>query len=374
MIPLFFFWFLETERQPPHKDRQQSDQKLLTSLIALERFFGRKAWSWENLADFGLSLSREEARRYLKLSELDSPLTSEREALFEYLFDHHPELKISAFSSKELSRRLQDHKARPRRPIFGGVGVSEDQYFPCVLNFDESSQHPQLRFPDKGTDLVECVRWLKSENASTICIDGPPFQYRGLLGKKLPADCDENRERRLAEFSLGIGGELVESRTASGTVASKSKLTNANKLFDGLARCLGVSIDLGDGEGELIETDANQAFQALVGFIESEAYGLKTCRTDPEGRLLSGATNEGFNQRIKLVERAMKTLGSEVLPEVRMVWNRGLEWVDASISAIVAAERWLNPGDVRSFGDPREGAIHLYMPMEKFPLDSQDIR
>jgi hypothetical protein len=93
---LFFYYFY----LPLNEERLR-----LTFLIGSEKLLGWQPWYWEGLRKLGLSLNRKEAREYL-LNE-DRSLDHEREALYEFLFENHPELKLSAFSADELRQLLR---------------------------------------------------------------------------------------------------------------------------------------------------------------------------------------------------------------------------------------------------------------------------
>jgi len=94
---MFFFFHLV----PFDRDR-------LSSLVAYENVFGRHALCWDELTECGLSLNREEAMRYVK--EQGERLPPEREALYELLFDRHPELKLSLFYPEELLERFEGER------------------------------------------------------------------------------------------------------------------------------------------------------------------------------------------------------------------------------------------------------------------------
>ena len=79
------------------------DRRRLTSLVAWESVFGRRDWCWEELAELGLSFGREEAREYLFGRQ--PPLPPEQEALYELLFEQHPELELTVFSPQEWLER-----------------------------------------------------------------------------------------------------------------------------------------------------------------------------------------------------------------------------------------------------------------------------
>lgn len=74
------------------------DRRTLTFLIGAEYVLGKKSLSWEKLPKLGLTLNKTEARSYLRENGL---INKEREALYEFLFENHPELKLSVFSADQ---------------------------------------------------------------------------------------------------------------------------------------------------------------------------------------------------------------------------------------------------------------------------------
>jgi len=83
----------------------EQDRERLTNLVAWEQVFGRRGLSWEELDAWGLTLHREEAAHYL--NSVEPALAPHRRALYELLFDEHPELELSVFSPQELRERLE---------------------------------------------------------------------------------------------------------------------------------------------------------------------------------------------------------------------------------------------------------------------------
>lgn len=99
MLMFFFFGFFPL-------DASGNDRKVLATLFAAEQFVGRCDWSWNEVAEQGLSLNRDEARSYLMSSDSESPLSFERQSLYDYLFERHPELKLSAFIPDEIKQKF----------------------------------------------------------------------------------------------------------------------------------------------------------------------------------------------------------------------------------------------------------------------------
>lgn len=93
---LFWFYFFGSF--------SASDRPTLTVLIGSEKVLGWKPWYWEGLPKLGLTLNRTEARSYLL--EKSGSIGEEREALYEFLFENHPELRLSAFSAEELRQEF----------------------------------------------------------------------------------------------------------------------------------------------------------------------------------------------------------------------------------------------------------------------------
>lgn len=106
MLLFFFCPYVSTQhdRRIGGDRRIDGDRRMLTFLIGFEKVLGWKPWYWEGLPKMGLSLNRSEAREILWGGK--ELVEAEREALYEFLFENHPELKLSAFSAEELRQEF----------------------------------------------------------------------------------------------------------------------------------------------------------------------------------------------------------------------------------------------------------------------------
>jgi hypothetical protein len=355
---LFFFLSFSSDQ----------DHGRLSRLIAREKILGHIPLCWEELGmgDRGLTLNREEASRYLKGE--GEKLPPERQALYEVLFDYHPELKLSVFSPQELLERLQQSENIPKVQVFGGVDVGQGHFFPCVLNLDTALGGPRLELATEPMDVVRTARWLLDKQVATVCIDGPPRPNNGELAMLLPQDTTCNTARRVAEFQLGIGGCYGTPAMRPVPGAANAWMASAMDLFDCLSRCMDCGIDLGDRVGQLIETHPTYAFKALIGNRTWLEHGLTRYRPDPLGNLRPKSTRAGRDQRISLLEQALARLNVPVTDEIRDCWKARVDWIDATICALMAAWRQLKGPETIPVGDDCEGSIYLHFPEDAYTL------
>lgn len=356
-----FFFFLRA----PCSDTE-TDTDRLTHFLAWERVLGPRTLRWDDVAKRGLTLNRDEAARYLSNSPCKPP--PDRQALYELLFDYHPELKLALESPPELAENSSGDGGADTQ-VFGGVDVGRDRFFLCELKLSPALGGPQLEFPPDALELEQAIAWLKQRRVAAVCIDGPPQPNTGALAARLPPTTDHNLARRVAEFQLGIGGCYGTPAVRPGPTANNAWMASSMDLYDYLARCMGYRIDLGDGDGQLFETHPTLAFKALLGCRVRTEQGLRKYRLDPLGTLRPKRTNAGRAQRISLLAQALNDLQVPVTDEVRARWRERVDWIDATICALIAAWRAQDGDQATPIGDPDEGSIYLHLPAQPMTVE-----
>lgn len=117
MLLFFFVYFDDVLR------RSIVEKRRLAFLLAGERFFGRRPWMWEDLAKMGLTLNRQEARNYLH--KLGDQLPPDRAALYEYLFQKHPELRLASFTPEEIAEKIKVQRSETVDPLMEGLSETQ---------------------------------------------------------------------------------------------------------------------------------------------------------------------------------------------------------------------------------------------------------
>ena len=232
--------------------------------------------------------------------------------------------------------------------VFGGVDVGKDWHFPCVLDLQEGL----LTFPERALDAEEVTRWLAGWKATSVAIDSPPAPNKGVLRSLLPAGTTSQSDRRVSEFCLNISGCYATPSRKPTSGEARAWMASGMELFSTLSSTLGMKVDLGSGEGELIETHPTYAFKALIGHTTATRDPLARIKCDPQSRLRPKRTLAGHGQRIQLLEAALQEIGVKVSDAVRQKWNI-IDWVDTTVCALVAAWRQLYRNQARPVGDAR---------------------
>lgn len=250
---------------------------------------------------------------------------------------------------------------------FGGIDIGKKRHFPCVLDLNAR----RVVLPPSSLTLSETIQWIQSNPADELCLDGPPRPHNGSLARHLAHTSGVNTNRRVAEYQLGIGG-------CYGTPAQRPALEGAQgwmaagmELYDELQRQLGYQLDLGGGQGNLIETHPTYAFKALLGHQRVKMTPISKLRVDPGWNLRPKRFSIGADQRLNLVEELLSALGITPTQDVRDAWTSRIDWIDATMCAAIAAIRRRDPTHVAPIGDPTEGAIVLYLPDPAWALPAK---
>ena len=248
--------------------------------------------------------------------------------------------------------------------VFGGVDVGQYEVFPCVIDTDRM----ELRFPDNARPIVQAVDWLSEQGVSGVAVDSPSAPNNGRLAQLLPQGTDINTNRRVAEFCLGIGGCYGTPAVVPDAEAHNSWMANGMRLFQGVSDSFGWPIDLGNGKGRLVETHPTYAFKALLGHQTNVVHNICKYSLDPQGVLRPKKITKGRRQRHNLLLLALEGLKFNIMSLQVPQWGERIDWVDATICALIACWRAMDPGRVRAIGDPKEGSIFLYFPAASYNL------
>lgn len=242
-----------------------------------------------------------------------------------------------------------------------GIDVGKSEHHCCALNLVAKT----LQFAPKALDHAAALAWCSALKPAMICIDSPPRPNNGALSRRLPRT-KRNTLRRVAEFQLGIGG-------CYGTPAGKPQPNDSNawmasgmNLFEAIADQQSWRIDLGTGHGELLETHPTYAFKALLGHTKRMDEGIERFELDAGKLLRSKHSNEGHSQRIELLKQALAPLGVIVGNEIEKRWASLIDWVDATICALMAI--WRADHRAKPIGDASEGSIYVYVPEQPWTV------
>ena len=233
------------------------------------------------------------------------------------------------------------------RKCFGGVDVGPTRHFPCVVDLERRV----LDYPHTPLAEAECVRWLRERRPAVVAIGAPPRLNAGLVSELY----GEPPLRRLAERCLLVGGCYGVPQRAEELCGPRSFMASGMALYRALAEALDGQVDLGGGDGRLLETQPALAFRALCGHADSAEGRMQL---DPRGLLGCQHTQHGRRGRIELLRQGLHELGLDVDRWVDR-WARRIDWADATVAALVAAWRVHRPADVVQLGDEREGSITL---------------
>ncbi|MEW4529078.1 DUF429 domain-containing protein [Maioricimonas sp. JC845] len=220
-------------------------------------------------------------------------------------------------------------------------------------------------------DLNTTMKWLQSfkKELDGACIDGPPCPNNGALARELPTDTPHNTDRRLTEFQLGIGGCYSTRREIPQEGASNYWMQSSFELFRELSQEFDWPIGKETGKGRLIETHPTYAFKALLGCELRCVEGIQRLRLDPKGVLRRKRSDIGKYQRLELLRQLASESGIGVDDATENRWRERIDWVDASICALMSYWHRSGRADLRAPGDPGEGAIFLRIPSCAFTLD-----
>lgn len=244
---------------------------------------------------------------------------------------------------------------------YGGVDIGKHKSYACHIDLAKKV----IKFPDMalGNDAIR--DWFNSNPVKSICIDGPPQPNQGLLKKQLPPKSSYDSNRRIAEFRLLIYG-------CYGTPDNKPDgnwMANSMDLFGLLRDSFNWTIDYGVGSGELLETHPTYAFKSLIGCESGNRYGdIQQIVVDPK-RLLGPKRPRnagGHSQRIDLLTQCFAQLNFEIPKRTESKWESSIDYVDATMCALVALWRDERLNNMLAVGDPIEGAI--YIPQHEHPI------
>jgi len=242
---------------------------------------------------------------------------------------------------------------------YGGIDIGKHKSFACRIDL----ANKEIKFPEAALSNEAILSWFSANPVKSICIDGPPQPNQGLLKDQLPPQSKYDFKRRLAEFRLLIYGcyGTPDRRPAD------NWMSNSMDLFGLLRDTFQWTIDYGDGKGELLETHPTYAFKSLLGFTNGNRYGyLQQIVVDPR-RLLGPKrprTAGGHIQRIELLMQCFKQLAFEISKSVQAQWESSIDYVDATMCALVALWRDEKLNNLLAVGDPAEGAIYIAQPTQ----------
>ena len=256
--------------------------------------------------------------------------------------------------------------------VYGGIDIGKHSSFACRIDVENQT----VQFPDRSLGNEPMRDWFRDNPVQSICIDGPPQPNNGNLAKRLPPKTRFNTQRRVAEFALQIYGcygtpdQQPEADSNSGWMASSMN------LFRLLEESFAWKVDLGDGEGELMETHPTYAFKSLLGRVTGHLEGdIQQIIVDPDRKLAPKRPRRagGHNQRIELLEQAFKQLGLEIKTAVRDRWTKSIDCVDATLCALIALWKSEKHNSLLGVGDPTEGAIYIPCPTSPFNMEAPDL-
>ena len=246
---------------------------------------------------------------------------------------------------------------------YGGIDIGKHKSYACRIDL----QHKEITFPEAALDNAGITQWFKANQVKSICIDGPPQPNQGRLKALLPPKSEFNSERRVAEFRLLIYG-------CYGTPdhrPDRNWMSSSMDLFGLLRDSFQWTIDYGDGKGQLLETHPTYAFKSLLGFTNGNKHGeIQQIVVDPH-RLLAPKrprTAGGHAQRIELLKQCFSQLAFEISPGVQKQWEASIDYVDATMCALVALWRDEKLNNLLAVGDPREGSIYIARPQSPLTI------
>jgi len=251
---------------------------------------------------------------------------------------------------------------------FGGIDVGQSVHFACVIDLAER----RLLMAPAELNTHAVVDWMKQKCPDSIAIDSPTGPNTGILRAWAAARSKfgMQTDRRVAEFMLYISG-VYGTPSALPSNGTRAWMGAGFGLYRALQQGLGMSVDLGDGGGQLLETHPTYAFKACLGHQSLSEVGLgERFNCDPERILRPKRKTLGSNQRQQLLALALEELEIPVTPEHRRQWQQRIDWVDATICALIAAWRNYFPKQIRAVGDSREGSIWLRFPEQVFLLSN----
>lgn len=242
---------------------------------------------------------------------------------------------------------------------YGGIDIGKHKSFACRIDLAKK----EVKFPESSFSNDAILGWFKTNPVKSICIDGPPQPNQGLLRDQLPPGSKYDWKRRLAEFRLLIYG-------CYGTPDRKPAdnwMANSMNLFGLLRDAFKWSIDFGDGKGELLETHPTYAFKSLLEFMNGDQHGdIQQIIVDPQ-RLLGPKRPRnagGHDQRIELLIQCFAQLGFDIPQSVQQQWESSIDYVDATMCALIALWRDEKRNSVLAVGDPKEGSIYIAQPTQ----------
>jgi len=246
---------------------------------------------------------------------------------------------------------------------YGGIDIGKHSSFACRVDLD---QH-RIEFPEKALANGPIRDWFKKHPVKAICIDGPPQPNQGKLSVRLGPNTRFNTSRRVAEFALLIYGCYGTPSQQPAITDNNGWMCNSMDLFQLLKNDLGWNIDLGNGEGQLLETHPTYAFRSLLGCVDGNLEGnIQQLLVDPNRRLAPKRPRKagGHAQRIELLKQCLEQLEFPIDQLTQDRWESSIDYVDATLCALVAMWRGEGKMNVKAIGDPAEGAIYIAQPIQ----------
>ena len=252
---------------------------------------------------------------------------------------------------------------------YGGIDIGKHKSYACRIEFGKKKLH----FPTRALTNQEIVDWFDSHPVQTICIDGPPQPNRRVLAKRLPANTKYNTVRRVAEFTLKIYGCYGTPSRKPSIDSNQGWMRNSMDLYHSLSEKRHCQIDLGSGEGELMETHPTYAFKSLLGYRKDRQEGeVQQLLVDPQALLRPKRPRKegGHDQRRELLKLAFQQLDIPVTAQMEEYWEASIDHVDATLCALMALWRDTGTMQLEPIGDPEEGSIYITNPEKKFKIKS----
>lgn len=241
---------------------------------------------------------------------------------------------------------------------FAGIDIGDGHTYSCVLDLSSKT----FIYPECRMSLEETLSWLgRFPELKGACIDGPPQTNTGVLERWLK-DTGQNTNKRLTEFQIGIGGCYSTPMDCPKKGATNYWMNSSFGMFALLEKQFGWSINMGGGQGELIETHPTFAFKAILGCKVTTENEITRYKPDPQSMLRKKHSQAGKAQRVELLERLCSNVGILLGKEIIEKWNTRIDWIDAAICALMSCWKNQNRPGLIAPGDPNEGAIYLWSP------------